>query len=147
MKKFNRKPLRLKNYDYSTNGYYFITICTHNKQNLFGKINLEKEAKIELNQLGIIVDEHIQNIEEIDNYIIMPNHLHMILRLEHDTKNKSIPRIINGFKGSVTKRIGKPIWQKSYHDHIIRDEKGYESIWDYVEHNAERWRDDTYYIS
>ena len=79
-----RKKLRLENYDYSSDGYYFVTICTHNREKLFGKITNDNNT-VELNPAGKIVDYHIRNIEKhyenirIDKYTVMANHIHLIV--------------------------------------------------------------------
>ncbi len=113
-----RKSIRLKDYDYSQNGAYFVTICTHNKECIFGEICGEK---VELNTYGLIVLNHIKILSglyddiKIDKYVIMPNHIHMIIVICREcivcippTKDKSkmlIPKIIQTFKSSITKEI------------------------------------------
>ena len=132
-----RKPIRFKNHDYSLNGYYFITICSFNSQNIFGKIiNNNKivgadgcrpdnnNIKIELNEFGVIVDnelkksEYIRNEINLDQYIIMPNHLHCIIIIQRNitggqpaapTDNhickQTLSSFVADFKSVVTKRI------------------------------------------
>ena len=143
--KFRRKTNRLKGYDYSQNGVYLITICTYNKEKIFGDIDFSEHAKVNLNQTGKILDEYIDQIEEVDNYIIMPNHIHLILNLFNDDKNRSIQSIVSSIKRNLTKEIGYSAFQKSFHDHVIQNENEYENIWNYVENNAERWREDCFY--
>ena len=143
--KFRRKTNRLKDYDYSQNGVYLITICTYNKEKIFGDIDFSEHAKVNLNQTGKILDEYIDQIEEVDNYIIMPNHIHLILNLFNDDKNRSIQSIVSSIKRNLTKEIGYSAFQKSFHDHVIQNENEYENIWNYVENNAERWREDCFY--
>ena len=141
---YTRKRLRLENYDYGTNGFYFITICTKDKKNIFGSINFDKEAKVLLSNKGLVVKKYIENIPEMKIYIIMPNHIHMILELENS--NKNISKIVSSLKILTSKELGKSIWHRSFHDRVIRNERELELIWDYVEHNPERWRDDTYFV-
>ena len=74
----------------------------------------------------------------------MPNHIHMILELENS--NKNISKIVSSLKILTSKELGKSIWHRSFHDRVIRNEQELELIWDYVEHNPERWRDDTYFV-
>ena len=143
--KFRRKTNRLKGYDYSQNGVYLITICTYNKEKIFGDIDFSEHAKVNLNQTGKILDEYIDQIEEVDNYIIMPNHIHLILNLFNDDKNRSIQSIVSSIKRNLTREIGYSVFQKSFHDHVIKNENEYENIWNYVENNAERWREDCFY--
>ena len=151
-------------------GMYFITICTHKKLPLFGEI---KNKKMRLNNLGKIVDRevlkiasHYQNIQ-IDKYIIMPNHIHMIIAiLETDENNTmerinpfptikyDIPNVIGKFKAGVTRNAGnafmhsakKGIWQRSFHDHIIHGEKDYQKLWEYIDTNPLKWEEDCFYI-
>ena len=88
----NRKPTRLKNYDYSQSGYYFITICTHNKQKLLcdivGGDVLYTPFKIHLKKYGLIADETIGQMNAfydnltVDKYVIMPNHIHLMIKIE-----------------------------------------------------------------
>ncbi|MBQ3593697.1 MAG: transposase [Clostridia bacterium] len=162
-----RKPTRLREYDYSSPGAYFITICTYRKLHLFGKI---KNGKMQLNDLGKIIDEEIVKIEShytnvlIDKYQIMPNHIHMLVAIVQTerinpfpTIKYDIPNIIGKFKAGVTRRAvgdafmhpefarSKNIWQRSYHDHIIRDENDYREIWEYIDTNVYKWEEDCFY--
>ena len=143
--KFRRKTNRIKDYDYSKNGVYLITICTQNKEKIFGDIDFSEHAKVNLNETGKILENYIDQVEEIDNYIIMPNHIHLILNLFNDDKNRSIQSIVSSIKRNLTREIGYSAFQKSFHDHVIKNEKEYENIWNYVENNAERWREDCFY--
>ncbi len=144
MDNFTRKSNRLKNYDYSSNGIYFITVCVNDMKCLFGYVDMENNMVI-LNDDGKRVDFYIQKIDEVDNYIIMPNHIHFIIRLDKDRNNKSIQRIISGFKRAVSMDFGYSPWQKSFHDHIIKSDEEYANIWNYVENNANKWKDDCFY--
>ena len=144
MDNFTRKSNRLKNYDYSSNGIYFITVCANDMECLFGHVDMENNMVV-LNDDGKRVDFYIQKIDEVDNYIIMPNHIHFIIRLDKDRNNKSIQRIISGFKRAVSMDFGYSPWQKSFHDHIIKSDEEYANIWNYVENNANKWKDDCFY--
>ena len=143
----SRKHPRLKQYDYTTPNYYFVTICTKEKACLFGGPGM-------LNQCGSIAQQGILEIEDhfpgvkVDKYAVMPNHIHMILVLQGETA--SLPTVIGQFKSYVTKQIRQSepkceVWQTSYHDHIIRDQKGYENIWLYIESNPANWEKDCFY--
>ena len=144
---FIRKNPRLKDYSYSSGGYYFITICTADKKHIFGEI---MEDKIQLSEIGKLVYSNIENLEKIynpikiDKFIVMTNHIHMILIIEKET-DLTVSRIIKQYKESITKTIKKPIWQKSYFDHIIRNEKDYYRIWKYIDENELKWSLDKYY--
>lgn len=148
---YSRKSPRIPNYDYSQNNYYFITICTHEKKCIFGLPN-------QLNVMGKIVDRHIRNIPNyyeniyIDKYVVMPNHVHLILSLENGENNPSIPLIIGQLKRGITKEIhekdpGLIIWQRSFHDHVIRNQAGYEKIWTYIENNPVKWNEDCFFCA
>ena len=159
-----RKSPRLKEYDYSMPGAYFVTICTHNKKHRFGQII---NAKMQLNHFGRIVEQEILNIEsyysnvQIDKYVVMPNHIHMIISLSETErinpfptqKNYDIPNIVGKFKAGVTRNVGNAfmhsvvptLWQRSFHDHIIRSEEDFRKIWEYIDTNVLRWEDDCFY--
>lgn len=160
----NRKQNRLKNYDYNQSGAYFITICTHNKANIFGEIINDT---LHLTEFGLIVEKHIQKMNTlydeivIDKYVIMPNHIHLIITNykqndivpTNDRTKSTLSKMIQVFKSSVTKELGThtmrslqvPVWQKSFYDHIIRNEKEYQEIWEYIDTNPLKWRLDCYY--
>ena len=143
-----RKRIRLKYYDYSTCGMYFITICIKNRLELLGKI--QDKNNIVLSAEGIIVEKELQKIEvlltnvTIDEYIIMPNHIHMILII-NENKNISISRIIKQYKMCVSKKIGYSLWQKSFYEHIIRNEEEYFTIKQYIQNNIVNWKQDKYF--
>ncbi len=154
-----RKPLRLKGYDYSTPGAYFITICVKDRKQLLSKIIVGDDAHIvpknKLSYYGLMCDKYINNINtkykniKVDKYVIMPNHIHMILSL-HGTMRASSPtknigNIIRTLKILITKESGNSIWQRSYHDHIIRGEEDYQKIWEYIDTNVLRWKKDCFY--
>ena len=164
----NRKPTRLKEYDYSQNGAYFITICTHNRKcilsNIVGAIHESPENK--LTQYGKFAEQIIEILPNrfnvsIPKYVIMPNHIHLIIEIYNDSEKRAIresplqyhrsviDKMIGFLKMNVSKKIhntysGK-IWQRSYHDHIIRGEKDYQKIWEYIDTNVIRWEKDCFY--
>ena len=160
-----RKPNRLKNYSYSSPGAYFITICTNNKEKLLGDIIVGfgacDEPKNILSRYGVIAEKYIHLMNEkyeyvsIDKFIIMPNHIHMIIVIEEEAVNGSLqapnptndilPKFISLFKRYCNLEFKRNIWQKSYHDHIIRNDKEYEDICNYIEYNVYKWLDDRYY--
>lgn len=141
------KTIRLKDYDYSKEGMYFITICIKDRKELLGNITNDK---INLTKEGIIAEENIKNIEEIysniriDGYVIMPNHIHMLLEI----KNKNditVSKIIKHYKTNVSREITYSIWQKSFYEHIVRDEKEYLKITEYIQNNVINWEKDKYF--
>ena len=145
-----RKPNRLKDYDYSSVGTYFITICTKDRQNLFWSDSYEPQKADGytefLSDLGNITYKIIMRTDviyddkiKIDKFVIMPNHIHLLLTI-YDIKNAmgnpNIPQIIKQLKRKITiESAVKDIWQKGYHDHIIRNEQDYNEIWDYIDNN------------
>ena len=170
--KVTRKSIRLHNFDYSSNGMYFITICTYQKINLFGSII---NGIMHLSPIGKIAEEEIANANykraehfiEITKYVIMPNHIHMIIQIYNpdllhkyqkesfsNPTSKSISSTIRSYKSAVTKRIheinksyeAEKIWQPRYFDNIIRNEKAYQEIWNYIDSNVSRWEEDKFYI-
>ena len=147
-----RKDIRLKYYDYTLEGYYFITICTKNRESILSTIksNSNKNYNIVLTAVGKKVDQYLNKIKNIylnvsiDECIIMPNHIHIILII-HKKENNSVSKIIQQFKGLVTKELGYSIWQKLFHEHIIRNEKEYLMIKQYIINNPNNWENDKYY--
>lgn len=155
-----RKPNRLKDFDYSQPNAYFITICTKNKEMLFWEnvgASIARPEDVRLSKYGKIVVEAIEKISTIypvitvDNYVVMPNHIHLLLQIHSDSSGRAmlaptISIVIQQMKGYATKKIGRSIWQKLFHDHVIRDEKGYLKIWNYIEGNPSKWEEDCFYM-
>ena len=122
-----RKNIRLNGYHYSSNGAYFITICTKNKENLLWKnvgANCVRPLdQLPLSKIGIVIENEIYKLNtvyeniKVDKYQIMPNHIHLIIFIYEDSNGRTqfaptISRIIKQFKGSITKQIGFSIWRK-----------------------------------
>jgi len=153
-----RKKNRLKNYDYSQTGCYFITICTKDAHELLGEIDVSVGANCvrpRLSEYGSLVENEISSLSnrydsiEITNHVVMPNHIHILLVIENRGRTQFAPtvsRIVKQFKGAITKQIGFSIWQKSFHDHIIRNKSEYCRIWHYIDQNPAKWMEDCYYI-
>ena len=144
-----RKNIRINDFDYSTPGAYFITVCTANREKIFWSNRrgaLCAPANVPLSDIGIIVDNEIQKLSSvydavaIEKYCIMPDHIHLILSIRTDENGRTqfaptVSRVIKQFKGSITKKIGRPIWQKSFYEHGIRNQRDYDEIWEYIENN------------
>ena len=155
-----RKPNRIPHFDYSTPGAYFVTICTKNRQNIFWKnvgASIACPQTPQLSHAGQIVEQAIQNIERhypaisVDHYVIMPNHIHLLLQINTDKNGRpmvapTISTVIQQMKGYVTKQLGRSIWQKLFHDHVIRNENDYRIIWEYIENNPTQWEQDCFYL-
>ena len=152
-----RKHIRLQGRDYSRDGYYFVTICVKDRWPILcnsAKIDPET-GKLPLSETGEIINQIITEIPtyypsvRIDQYVIMPNHIHLIIVLNENHEETacaaSISRIVQMMKGIVTKTLTYSIWQKSFHDHIIRDESEYLRICEYIETNPAKWQEDIYY--
>ena len=148
-----RKPNRLSNYDYSQNGAYFITICSKERELIFSHITVgtstARPFKLELSEIGVIVDNAIKGIPYhyegvfVDNYVVMPNHIHMIIRISIENGRPmlapTISRIIQQLKGYATRQAGKAIWQNKSYDHIIRDDCDYMTRYQYIDDNPVNW--------
>ena len=167
MKVSNEKPrrlnsLRLKGYDYSQPGAYFVTTVTHQKASLFGKA---LNDKMQLNDIGKIVKavwnklpEHYPNIE-LGTFVIMPNHMHGIIIINDivgaglrpaptQKKQHGLSEIMRAFKSFSSRGIHKAdefsperIWQRGFHDRIIRNEDEWRKIHLYIESNPINWED------
>ena len=165
-----RKHNRLTGYDYSQSGAYFITICARNKTKLFGTIPITVGAdtirppgtiRTQLSATGIIVENAILKIPQmytgvsIDCYVIMPNHVHMIVVISNNDDGRilsdgcgriisaptssSISKIIGYFKQYASRIAGFSLWQKSFHDRIIRNDDEYNHIYEYIKNNPLLW--------
>lgn len=170
-----RKPNRLKNYDYSQNGAYFITICTNKRKCILSTIdNYESRAgacscrlpnsrlapaEIKLTKYGKIAEEQLFLLKNrfqgiiVDKYVIMPNHIHLILIINNEQAAGASPcptvsDVICAYKSLTTrlcKKIGlheEKLFQTSFYDHIIRDDKDYSIKRKYIDENPLKWHDD-----
>ncbi len=155
-----RKPTRLRDYDYSQNGAYFITICTHERKCILGTIVGQglAPAEMDLSACGKMAKEQLLNLEnryktiKIDKYVIMPNHIHIILtQTAGASPCPTISDVICSYKSLTTRMCNKAknksqrIFQTSFHDHIIRGEKDYQKIWEYIDTNTAKWELDCFY--
>jgi len=162
-----RRSIRLKGYDYSQPGAYFITICTHDKEPIFGHVI---DRNVHLNEFGKVVEKEwlktfdMRKILKLDIYVIMPNHFHGIIIISDGTGtpqraptneqfgkpvSNSIPGIIRLFKSTATKQInqirqtpGRELWQRNYYEHIIRNENELDQVREYIINNPLQWQFD-----
>ena len=147
-----RKLNRIPEYDYSTNGAYFITICTQDRRKILSQI--VGDGFPVPKPTGKIAEEYIRKIPEkyptvsVDRYVIMPDHIHMLLRMNHGTGNPSptLGNIMGWYKYQVTKEVnsqahitGEKLFQRSYYDHVIRNQQDYNEVWEYIENNPRKW--------
>lgn len=168
--KKSRRSIRLRNFDYSNQGAYFITICAYNHECLFGKVVGEKgKFSISLSDYGKIVSEEWLKSADIrkeiilDEFVIMPNHFHGIIFLRKGDqpvaptafgpRPKSVGSMIAGFKSVVTTKIntlrntpGVPTWQRNYYERVIRNDTELNSIREYIKYNPLSWETDEEFI-
>ena len=158
----HRKPNRIPHFDYSTPGAYFVTICTKHRKNTL--CSIVGDGFPVPKPPGRIAEDFIRKIPgkypcvSVDRYVVMPNHIHILLRIAptDGTGNPSptLGNIIGWYKYQATKAIqsrcgtaGTRFFQRSYHDHVIRNEAGYLKIWQYIDNNPARWQEDCFYVS
>ena len=152
-----RKPNRLRNYDYSQGGYYFVTICTQGRIEFFGTI---QDGVIVLNENGVIAEKQWMWLGKqysyvvLDSYTVMPNHFHGIIGINAGNGRdrslqgiKSLSELVGAFKTTSSKLIRISgdrhfRWQKSFYDHIIRDESSLNRIREYIINNPKQWNTD-----
>ena len=161
-----RKTPRLQDFDYSGVGAYFITVCTHNRKKILSNIvgAIHESPEIKLNSNGIIVEKYINQLStrfslKINKYVIMPNHIHLIVVIDERSirestlrKRSIISNAVGYLKMNASREIHKngymgDIWQRSFHDHIIRGEQDYLKIWNYIDINPQKWSEDCFYIN
>jgi len=151
-----RHSIRLKGYDYSKEGAYFVTVVTQDRNNLLGEI---LDGQMRLNDFGKIVqntwDDLINHNDhiELDDFVAMPNHVHGIIvitnaEMERDDR-RSVSEVVRQLKTFSARRInvkratpGVPVWQRNYYEHIIRNEDDLNRIREYITVNPMRWQDD-----
>lgn len=168
-----RKNHRLQGYDYAQCGCYFVTICTHNRKRLLCDI-VGSDALVAPTSIGKKVIECWNNIAALnsnvilDKFVLMPNHIHGILILQNpdetpdNTKQydfqlterrgrRSLPGLIKDFKSVTTRHFKRmygastPLWQTSFYDTVIRSDRMYQDIWQYIDENPLKWQLDEYY--
>jgi len=159
MERQERKPTRLGGYDYSHDGAYFVTICTKDRKCVLSRIETVGEGlcalpSVKLTPIGEIVEASIGYLNSsvegftVEKYVIMPNHIHLLVRIFETGGHRGPPlhKVIGQFKSYTTHRYRKVLWQRSFHDHVIRGEEDYLDIWRYVDENPYQWQEDCFYI-
>ena len=158
-----RKPNRLSFYDYDQEGAYFITICTQDRKCILSRIvggGALDAPENQLTDFGKIVEKYIisgnrTNRVAVVKYVIMPNHIHLMLTVDRNVSGPSrapaptnavVPRFVASLKRFANQEIGHNIFQRSYHDHIIRNKQDYLKIWEYIENNPKQWEMDCFYV-
>ena len=158
-----RKPIRLQDFDYSSPGACFITICAHDRRCILSRITVGEGLAppvTALSPIGQCVKEQILALPKrypavhIDNYVIMPNHVHLLISLHKDSGGASpSPTLFDAVRviKSLSTRLSRdnlgnlPLWQRSFHEHVIRNAHDYREIWEYIDANPAKWAEDRYY--
>ena len=153
----DRKKNRLSSYDYGENGAYFVTICTHNRQVLFQIESVGNDLCVVPPLQNQIIHKWLKETQHkfanftIDKHTIMPDHIHLLVRITERHAGRSLPDIMKFFKAMTTNEyircvkegrlppFNTKLWQKSYYDHIIRNQQDYDEIWEYIENNPDKW--------
>jgi putative transposase len=170
--KYHRRSIRLREYDYSWAGWYYVTVCSHKRECVFGEV---KGDKVVLAMPGEILVKHWDDLPnhypiELDSYVVMPNHLHGIIIIKDQSvgaihvndpakggesplqeriiqrRKMLLPKIIGRFKMETAKEInllrktrGVPVWQRNYHEHVIRNDADLHRIRTYIQNNPLQW--------
>ena len=158
----HRRSIRLRGYDYTQEGAYYITLCTQNRARLFGTV---RDGRMVLSEAGKIVEREwlrtllVRPNVDLDAFVVMPDHLHAILLIlrqvsgEHPSEpgvlrsaSQSLGAIVRGFKAAVTQQLrvarddqALVVWQRNYYEHIVRGEADLARIRRYIEANPARW--------
>ena len=158
-----RKQIRLPDHDYSSHGAYFVTICTHTRRCILSQIAVGEglaPPAVVLSPIGQCVKEQILALPKryatvhIDKYVIMPNHIHLLVSFHADpggaTPSPTLSDAVRVLK-SLSTRLSRnllgnlPLWQRSFHEHVIRNDHDYRDIWEYIDANPAKWAEDRYY--
>ena len=154
-----RRSIRIPGYDYTSPGVYFLTLCTHERRQVFGSI---QGGKMILSRAGEIAQNELKRLSrrfpliEMGEYVVMPDHVHLLVFVVEPGTGcaeqfgqpvaGSIPTIVRSYKASVTWLVmrlprwpGGAVWQRNYYEHIVRDEAGIDMVSAYIRMNPERW--------
>ncbi len=158
-----RKQVRLPAYDYSSPGAYFFTICTQGRRCVFSEINRRGDPcgrpALKYTPYGTIAAHAFDAIESIygisvDNFVVMPNHVRFLCQIADLRATARVAptlgRIVGAYKSIVanecrTAGFEEKLWQRNYHEHVIRCEVDYREIWNYIDGNPSKWTEDRYY--
>jgi REP element-mobilizing transposase RayT len=153
-----RKKIRLKDFDYSQNNAFFITICTHNRKTLFDTVGADSISARLIDDIFRKIIEQYPNVY-CPKYVVMPNHFHAIIVMNRADMESAptLSEVVQAFKRystieyiklvkmGVLPAFKKQIWQRSFYDHVIRNEQDYLDIWKYIDENPLIWREDELY--
>jgi REP element-mobilizing transposase RayT len=154
----HRRSIRLRGWDYSSRGIYFVTICAEKKVCLFGQV-VDNEMKV--NEVGRIVDKVWNSIPDrfpnvqMDSFVVMPNHVHGVIAIMSDGRQgaassaPTIGRIMRAFKSisaievnKASGRKGNAVWQRNYYEHIVRGGDDLDRVRRYIIENPRHWGED-----
>jgi putative transposase len=139
-----RKGLRIRGFDYSFHGPYFVTVCTRNRRCILGEVRNDRVA---LTRHGQVVVSEIERLPErlgveLDDFVVMPNHVHLIVGLGTRARQASPLRlgtVVGSFKAGSSREVGRALWQRGYYDHVVRDEDDLARAREYIATNPIRW--------
>lgn len=167
----SRKSIRLREYDYSSPGAYFVTVCTQDRRCILSDIAvgaLHEAPAVNLTDAGRCVQRVIEALPSrfpdlsVEKHVIMPNHIHLLVRISSERALREAPLQQLGKRSLLSQAIGYlkmnsskaihafapdlNVWQRGYHEHVIRGEKDYPEIWNYIDTNPDKWVLDRYYV-
>lgn len=152
-----RKPNRLHSYDYSSVGAYFVTVCVQDMRCILSEVkadDMPESAYIVMSETGETVNKILSCINafyhgiRLDHFIVMPNHVHLLISVTDEKPNgaprtspptNALSNFVTGFKKFSERAAGCKIWQRSFHDHIIRSDDDYCRHWQYIDENPKKW--------
>ncbi len=153
-----RKHPKLDSFDYSNNGYYFITLCAKDRKHIFSRLLIKADpltsyvkrenVSVSLTNVGEIIEKYIHSIESsyadtfVDSYVIMPDHIHLIIKLlkeKPSEERKALTDIVGAFKSLCSRNAGFPLWQASFYEHIIHNREDLYETRKYIRDNPLKW--------
>ncbi|WP_221800251.1 transposase [Oceanobacter mangrovi] len=151
-----RKPRRLSDFNYNSVGMYFVTVCSHQRECSLGRIH---NGKFYPSPLGLLTEKYWLEIPQhnpgvaLYDYVVMPNHFHGLILIGEAYTGRGLSRLVGGFKSAVSREYHRqstssaPVWQTSFHDHVVRNEADLARIREYVANNRLKWELDCYHAS
>jgi putative transposase len=139
-----RKNLRIHGFDYSSRGPYFVTVCTRERRCILGEVETDRVA---LSHYGRAVVGEIERLPyrldvDLDDFVVMPNHVHLIVGLRTRARQASPLRlgtVVGSLKAGSTREVGRALWQRGYYEHVIRGEDDLARLREYIATNPIRW--------
>ena len=162
-----RKNMRLAGWDYSSDGTYFLTLCTDGRKCLFSKVvgrGILDAPLVKLTKYGELVQEALLYLKDHDpdltmhKWVIMPNHVHILVSIDNCVNSRCgasgkprpttarIPVLVSSIKRFTSKKAGFSLWQQHYYDRIVRNEQEFLQMWQYIDNNPAAWLEDEYFV-